>query len=58
MLHYIVYVGIKIKGRPLFIDGGWCGVEQLKKNLPFQQKCEKNHVGGARGEGGTPRKIW
>jgi len=52
MLHYIIYVGINIKGRPVFIDGGWCGVEQLKKTPSFSEKCEKNHVGGARGEGG------
>jgi len=50
MLHYIICVGINIKGRPVFIDGGWCGVEQLKKTPSFSEKCEKNHVGGARGE--------
>lgn len=42
MLHYIIYVGINIKGRPVFIDGGWCGVEQLKKTPSFSEKCEKN----------------
>lgn len=43
-------IGINIKDRPLFIEGGWGGVKQLKK-LPFQQKCvKKNHVRGAMGK--------